>query len=153
MTFFAHMCGDVRLLSSNHNHRMIRNCQDRIDVLGLGNFWVTWTNTHLLWRMCITYQPVMFLLNFMLSLMIFLRQWFVMETMMPYLIAFAMVFLKKIENSMLKTKSMPMACSFTNLLLYTKFGLIKLAVVKERKICFDNIVGMRNLCMHNAKKL
>jgi hypothetical protein len=48
---------------------------------------------------------------------------------------------------------MLMACSFTNLLHYTKFGLMKLAVVKERKICFDNAVGMRNLCIHNTKKL
>jgi hypothetical protein len=54
---------------------------------------------------------------------------------------------------MLKMNSMLMACFFTNLLLYTKFGLMKLAVVKERKISFDNVVGMKNLCMHNAKKL
>ncbi len=72
-TFFVHMCGDVRLLSLNHNYRMIRNFQNGIDVLGLGNFWVTRTNTCLLWRMCVTYQPVMFLLNFMSSLIIFLR--------------------------------------------------------------------------------
>ncbi len=61
--------------------------------------------------------------------------------------------MREIKNSMLKTNLMLMACSFTNLLLYTKFGLMKLAVVKERKICFDNVVGMRNLCVHNAKKL
>jgi hypothetical protein len=30
---------------------------------------------------------------------------------------------------------------------------MKLAVVRERRICFDNNVRMRNLCMHNAKKL
>ncbi len=30
---------------------------------------------------------------------------------------------------------------------------MKLAVIKERKICFDNVVGMRNLCVHNVKKL
>jgi hypothetical protein len=54
---------------------------------------------------------------------------------------------------MLKTNSMLMACSFTNLLLYTKFGLMKLAIVRERRICFDNVVEMRNLCMHNTKKL
>ncbi len=83
VTFFAHMCGGVRLLSLNHNYRIIRNCQNGIDVLGSGIFWVTRTNTRLLWKMCITYQPVMFLLNFMSSLMIFLRQWFVIETMMP----------------------------------------------------------------------
>jgi hypothetical protein len=64
-----------------------------------------------------------------------------------------MVFLREIENSMLKTNLMLMACSFTNLLLYTKFGLMKLAIVRERRICFNNVVGMRNLCMHNAKKL
>jgi hypothetical protein len=51
-----------------------------------------------------------------------------------------MVFLREIENSMLKTNSM-------------KFGLMKLAVVRERRICFNNVVRMRNLCMHNAKKL
>jgi hypothetical protein len=64
-----------------------------------------------------------------------------------------MVCLREFENSLLKTNSILMACSFTNLLLYTKFGLMKLAVIKERKICFDNVVGMRNLCVHNAKKL
>jgi hypothetical protein len=64
-----------------------------------------------------------------------------------------MVCLREIENSMSKTNLMLMACSLTNLLLYTKFGLMKLAVVKKRKICFNNVVGMRNLCMHNAKKL
>ncbi len=30
---------------------------------------------------------------------------------------------------------------------------MKLAIVRERRICFDNIVGMMNLCVHNAKKL
>jgi hypothetical protein len=64
-----------------------------------------------------------------------------------------MIFLSEIENSMSKTNSMLMACLFTNLLLYTMFGLMKLAVVRERRICFDNIIGMRNLCMHNTKKL
>jgi hypothetical protein len=64
-----------------------------------------------------------------------------------------MVFLREIENSVLKTNSMLLACSFTNLLLYTKFGLMKLAIVRERRICFDNVVRMSNLCVHNAKKL
>jgi hypothetical protein len=64
-----------------------------------------------------------------------------------------MVFLREIENSMLKTNLMLMACLFTNLLLHTKFGFMKLAIIRERRICFDNIVGMRNLCVHNAKKL
>ena len=61
--------------------------------------------------------------------------------------------MREIENSMFKMNSMLMACLFTNLLLYTKFGLMKLAVVRERKICFNNVVGMRNLCVLNAKKL
>jgi hypothetical protein len=30
---------------------------------------------------------------------------------------------------------------------------MKLVITKERKICFDNIVGMRTLCMHNTKKI
>jgi hypothetical protein len=64
-----------------------------------------------------------------------------------------MVFLREIENSISKTNSMLMACSFTNLLPYTKFGLMKLAIIRERRIRFNNIVGMRNLCMHNASKL
>jgi hypothetical protein len=38
MTFFAHMCGDVQLLSLNHNYRAIRNCLNGIGVLGSGNF-------------------------------------------------------------------------------------------------------------------
>ncbi len=37
--------------------------------------------------------------------------------------------------------------------LVANFGLNKLAVVRERRICFDNVVRMRNLCVHNAKKL
>jgi len=48
---------------------------------------------------------------------------------------------------------MPMACSFTNPLLYMKFGLMKLDVVKERRICFDSAAVMRILCVHSAKKL
>jgi hypothetical protein len=60
----------------------IKSFPSGIGVLVLVSFGGTWMSNCLLWQMGNTYLLVMCLHSFMLSLMISLRQWFVMGTMM-----------------------------------------------------------------------
>jgi hypothetical protein len=56
---------------------------------------------------------------------------------------FAMEFFSIIENFMLKTNSMRPVISFTNLLPYMRFGLMKQDTAKEMRIVSVSAVKMR----------
>ncbi len=56
---------------------------------------------------------------------------------------FAMDFFSIIENFMLKTNSMRLVISFTNLLPYMRFGLMKQDSTKEARIVSVSALKMR----------
>ncbi len=63
--------------------------------------------------------------------------------MIASLSLFAMDFLSVIENFMLKTTSMRPVISFTDLLPYMRFGLMKQDAAKEMRIVSVSVVEMR----------
>ena len=63
--------------------------------------------------------------------------------MIASLSLFAMEFFSVIENFMLKTNSMRLVISFTNLLPYMRFGLMKQDTAKEMRIVSVSAVKMR----------
>ncbi len=81
VTSSALMCGAVWPLSLTPNYKTINGYPSGISLLVLVSFGGTRMSTCILWQMCVIYLLVIFLHNFMSSLMISLRQWSVMGTM------------------------------------------------------------------------
>ncbi len=82
-------------------------------------------------------------LNVMLFLTTCLKQWIAQVWMTALSSLFAMEFFSIIENFMLKTNSMRPVISFTNLLPYMRFGLMKQDTAKEMRIVSVSAVKMR----------